>query len=246
MSSTRAQYAFPPPIHNRAKLTKADTASSQEMRSTAPTPRELMGTWRWLWRTHHGKIYVGDNCGGIAFRMHGTQSFTHSGIRGRMRYDPQKASTDACKWVFTGGREVRGAVEVNLDMSKDPAKAHHANAKRIPVRLHMTVQPGPLNRDGAPWSHPRLLCVRYVDPDEGEVELFGLGQNRMNRRDGPRGFPAKASRQPTFGNEREHKTLIWEFGVSARRGYPLWRQWLGWKGEQRGWYGETKGWSFEM
>lgn len=183
-------------------------AFSQEMRSTAPTPKELMGTWRWLWRTNHGKIYVSANSGGIAFRTHGSGSFTHNGMRGRMRYDPKRVSTDACKWAFTGGREVRGAVEVNLDMSKDPAKAHHANAKAIPVRLRFTVQPGPVNRDGEAWSHPHLLCVRYVDPDEGEVELFALAQNRMNRRDGPRGFPPGSARVPTFGNEVEHKTLV--------------------------------------
>lgn len=172
--------------------------------------------------------------------MHGTGPFTPKGLRCRMGYDPKRVSTDACKWSFTRSVNTGHAQRIYIDMSKDPAKAQGASADRVYPRLLFTRQPGRINRDGEDWAHPHLLCVDYFDPDEGHVELFAMAQNAMNKRHGPRGYPSRETRQPTFGNEMEHKALTWEFGVGARRGYPLWRQWLGRQGEHKGWYRETE------
>ena len=252
----RAQYVTEIPSLGVESWTGADLISPQEMSEVAPKVKEVMGTWRWIWRTGHGHILPSDDHGGIAFRMYGDEPLSNpTGIVGRMRYDPQLVNTDATRWDFRFEKEVPGAMEISIDMSGDDDKKNHAfeDARAIPARLRFTVQPGKRNRESNMNPHQRLLCVKYIDPTEGEVELFALAQNRRNKEDGPRGFPSTTpgrpnetveEESPSYGYEQENDELLWEFGVGRAVKEPQWYEWLGWKGAQKGWYNATKEWTF--
>ena len=219
------------------RSTRADIASPQEMDNHAPRVRELMGTWRWIWRTGHGHIGPDDGIGGIAFRLdQHASSFTHRAIYARMRYDPQL--NQSATTVFSGAvRRVPGAIEIEFQFD---------NGSRVPVRLRFTVQPGQRNSDfTAEYSHRHLLCVKYIDPEEGEVELFALAMHERNRIDGPRGYLAEEEDSPNYGNERAPLGLLGEFGLGIQEHDDQnWQQWLGWKGVQKRWYHAFRGWTF--
>lgn len=219
------------------RSTRANITSPQEMDGHAPRVRELIGTWRWIWRTGHGHIRAADGFGGIAFRMADHAStFTHEAIYARMRYDPQLNQSET-RWFSREVTRIPGAMEIMFEFD---------NGRRVPVRLRFTVQPGQRSSDfTAEYAHRHLLCVKYIDPEEGEVELFALAMLERNRVDGPRGFPAEEEASDDYGYERAPLGLLGEFGLGFRESDDQnWQQWLGWKGVQRGWYQELRGWTF--
>ncbi|KAA6407199.1 MAG: hypothetical protein FRX48_09001 [Lasallia pustulata] len=156
-------------------------------RNGAHQVQEHMGTWRWIWRTGHGKIPSNGWQGGIRFRMAGAKGWSYRHLIGRT---PRGLRPCAAKCTITGGVKKPDCVEITLDMSDDAKEQAHANIDRIPGILRLTRQRGRWTEDGAEYSHPRLLCLIFVDPDEGEVELFGLKHCANNKLDGPRGYPA--------------------------------------------------------
>lgn len=252
----RAQYVYQTTFSHLGvqSSTSADIVSPQEMRSTAPTAKELMGTWRWVWQTGYGEILPTDDFGGIAIRQYGNEPFSNNAaLRGRMRYDPLLVSTDECRWDFRGGTPIQGAMAVDIDMSLDPDKKDDPKRRSIRAHLRFTVQPGRRNRNGKKNLHRHLLCVRYIDPEHGPVELLAIAQTKINEDDGERGFtgtgpgnPNETAEEvnPSFGLEVADNDLLWEFGVNCAVGFPLWREWLGWKGVQKGWYEQTQVWTF--
>lgn len=221
------------------------------MAHTAPKVQELMGTWRWIWRTGHGEILGAGWQGGIRFRMAGDKGWSYRDLIGRMRYDPRGLRPCAAKCIITGGVKKSNAVEITIDMSEDPQKQHHAKIDKIPGTLRFTRQPGPRNEYGDEYSHEKLLCLTYVDPDQGKVEIFGLKQHETRPLDGPRGYPAPPiisyddmfeEMNPLFGYDDVPRGLLREFGVGTVKSGTQWHQWLGWKGVQNGWYQIDKEW----
>ena len=185
--------------------------------------------------------------------MAGDKGWSYRDLVGRMRYDPRGLRPCAAKCMITGGVKKRDCVEITLDMSDDPQKQEHANIDKIPGKLRFTRQPGRWNEYGIKYSHQRLLCLTFVDPDEGEVEIFGLKQHESKKLDGPRGYPAPPvttykdmfeEMNPLFGSDEVMpESMLREFGVGIATAGDQWYRWLGWKGVQQGWYKISKDWT---
>lgn len=221
------------------------------MARTAPTVQDLMGTWRWVWRTGHGEISVDGWQGGIRFRMGGDKGWSHKDLVGRMRYDPRGLRPAAAKDIILGCVKKSDALQITMDMSENHLKQKHSRINKIPATLRFTQQPGPFNGDLEPNPVRRLLCLTYVDPDEGEVEIFGMKHPGSGSLDGPRGYPGPPVRtyeymfeemNPLFGANEVPEGLFREFGIGVDKEGPDWHEWLYRKGMQKGWYQIDKDW----
>lgn len=221
------------------------------MARTAPTVRELMGTWRWVWRTGHGEIDVDGWQGGIRFRMAGDKGWSFKDLVGRMRYDPRGLMPAAAKDVILGCVKKSDALHITIDMSDNFLKQDHAHRSRIPATLRFTQQPGPMDENLSPYPSERLLCLTFVDLDEGEVEIFGMKQPECASLDGPRGYAAPPvvayddmleEMNPLFGTDEVPNGLFREFGIGVARFGSGWHDWLYRKGMQKGWYQIAEDW----
>ncbi|KAA6406817.1 MAG: hypothetical protein FRX48_09315 [Lasallia pustulata] len=182
-----------------------------EMRRTAPTVQELLGTWRWAYRTG----------------MASDKGFAYHDVVGRMCFNHRGLSPCAPECIIKGAVKKSNAVKIIIDMTDDPQKQHHANVQRRQDHQHTALHAvtGPLQRGR---NRVELFAFKKIEHDTSDVP-------RGYQPPVTRAYDLYVEMYSKFGREEVSKGPF-HLGIGVSKRGTQWHRWLGWKGVQKGWY----------